>query len=126
MNSVTFGVQWDTQVVNSSAVYKTPKPIDSCHKVSQIFCSALPVTYNRAFPDRDDWKHFASAVLQAAYEATFAVAAKLSKERGNTRVMLFLTEVGGGADGACAACTGRADARPCILLFPHRVCTFPP
>ena len=47
MNSITFGVQWDTQVINSSVEYTAPDPIDSCHKVAQIFCSALPVTYNK-------------------------------------------------------------------------------
>lgn len=46
MNSITFGVQWDTQVINSSVEYTAPDPIDSCHKVARIFFSALPVTYN--------------------------------------------------------------------------------
>ena len=97
MNSITYGVQWDTQVVDSSVPYRQQDPLERCHKVAQIFCSALPVAYNKEFPNKEDWKHFAAAVLQAAYEATFAAAAQLSKERGNQRVMLFLTEVGGGA-----------------------------
>ena len=97
MNSITYGVQWDTQVVDSSVPYRQPDPLERCHKVAQIFCSALPVAYNEKFDNKEDWKHFAAAVLQAAYEATFAAAAQLSKERGNQRVMLFLTDVGGGA-----------------------------
>ena len=98
MNSITFGVHWDTQVVDSSVAYRQPDPLERCHKVAQIFCSALPVAYNKHITtDKQDWQHFATAVLQAAYEATFAAAAQLSKERGNLRVMLFLTEVGGGA-----------------------------
>ena len=98
MNSITFGVHWDTQVVDSSVPYRQPDPLERCHKVAQIFCSALPVAYNKHISrEKEDWQHFATAVLQAAYEATFAAAALLSKERGNLRVMLFLTEVGGGA-----------------------------
>ena len=96
MNSITYGVQWDPQVIDSSVPYRQPDPLERCPKVAQIFCSALPVAYNKKFPNKEDWQHFAAAVLQAAYEATFAAAAQLSKERGNQRVMLFLTAVGGG------------------------------
>jgi hypothetical protein len=96
MNSIAFGTQWDTQVgCIDAAAGSAPTPFEWCHKVAQIYCSALPVAYNRSFPSRD-WTHFATAVLQAAYEATFAAAAVLSRERDNARVMVFLTRVGGG------------------------------
>jgi hypothetical protein len=91
MDSITFGTQWDTQVGGS-----TPGvPIEWCNKVAQIYCSALPVAYNPKFPSYA-WTHFATAVLQAVYEATFAAAAVLSRERQNARVKVFLTRVGGG------------------------------
>ena len=96
MDSVTFGTQWDTQVGDTPQnAGNAPQPSEWLHKVAQIYCSALPVAYNKAFPP-SDWTHFATAVLQAAYEATFAAAAVLSRERGNDRVKVFLTRVGGG------------------------------
>jgi hypothetical protein len=64
--------------------------------VSQAFCSALPVAYNRSVP-RPHWEAFASLVLQAAYEATLA-AAVLNAQRGASNVVL-LTQLSGGAFG---------------------------
>ncbi len=96
MDSITFGTQWDTQVGDTPPhTGDAPIPSEWLHKVAQIYCSALPVAYNHGFPP-SDWTHFATAVLQAAYEATFAAAAVLSRERGNQRVKVFLTRVGGG------------------------------
>jgi hypothetical protein len=91
MDSITFGTQWDTQVGESAPGVA----IECCSKVAQIYCSALPVAYNRKLPS-SAWTHFATAVLQSVYEATFAVAAVLSRERQNARVKVFLTRVGGG------------------------------
>jgi hypothetical protein len=64
--------------------------------VSQAFCSALPVAYNRSVP-RPHWEALASLVLQAAYEATMS-AAVLNAQRGASNVVL-LTQLGGGAFG---------------------------
>jgi hypothetical protein len=64
--------------------------------VSQAFCSALPVNYNRSIP-RPHWEAFGSLVLQAAYEATM-LAAVLNARRDVSNVVL-LTELGGGAFG---------------------------
>jgi hypothetical protein len=64
--------------------------------VSQAFCSALPVNYNRSVL-RPHWEAFGSLVLQAAYEATM-LAAVLNARRGVSNVVL-LTELGGGAFG---------------------------
>ncbi|MDF1872977.1 hypothetical protein [Vannielia sp.] len=58
------------------------------HRVSQIYCSALPVAYGGAGP----WEPFARLVLEEAYEATLGVAARL-------KVPVFLTLLGGGAFG---------------------------
>jgi hypothetical protein len=96
MDSITFGTHWDTQVGDTPpSTGLAPTPIEWCHKVAQIYCSALPVAYNKSFPSCN-WTNFATAVLQAAYEATCAVAALLSRERKNQRVKVFLTRLGGG------------------------------
>lgn len=64
-------------------------------RVSQVFCSALPVAYSGV--PSVYWKPFASLVLEAAYEATL-LAAALNKQRGMSNVVL-LTRLGGGAFG---------------------------
>jgi hypothetical protein len=64
-------------------------------RVSQAFCSALPVAYTRV--PSSHWEAFALLVLQAAYEATM-LAAMLNAKRGASKVAL-LTQLGGGAFG---------------------------
>lgn len=64
-------------------------------RVSQAFCSALPVAYSRVPPAH--WAVFAVLVLEAAYEATMW-AAVLNAQRGASNVV-FLTLLGGGAFG---------------------------
>ena len=63
--------------------------------VSQIFCSALPVRYSDV--PANEWRTFASLILQAAYEATLW-AAVLNAQRGASNVV-FLTRLGGNAFG---------------------------
>jgi hypothetical protein len=63
--------------------------------VSQVFCSALPISYTDIPAAR--WKPFAALVLEGAYEATLW-AAVLNAHRFSSR-MLFLTQLGGGAFG---------------------------
>ncbi|TXH30069.1 MAG: hypothetical protein E6Q94_10345 [Burkholderiaceae bacterium] len=66
-------------------------------RVSQAYCSALPVNYNHG-TDPAMWTSFASLVLEAAYEATLHAAVVNSSEKnGSTRV--YLTLVGGGVFG---------------------------
>jgi len=79
------GLQWDTQVTLGS----------SEHLVSQIFCSALPVSYCN-LPSHL-WSDFAQLVLESTYEATICAAALNSLRTGNPKV--YLTLVGGGAFG---------------------------
>lgn len=64
-------------------------------RVSQAFCSALPVAYCYVSPQH--WKPFASLILEAAYEATMW-AAVLNAQRGASNVV-YLTLLGGGAFG---------------------------
>lgn len=64
-------------------------------KVSQCYCSALPVGYSNI--PALQWEAFSRFVLEATYEATFYAALKNFKKTGNKR--LFLTLVGGGVFG---------------------------
>ena len=64
--------------------------------VSQAFCSALPVSYNR-IAGGGHWQRPARLVLEAAYEATLR-AGRLGAARGGSS-LVFLTRLGGGAFG---------------------------
>ncbi|CAK0892602.1 unnamed protein product, partial [Prorocentrum cordatum] len=79
------GIHWDTEVRGGR------------HRVSQVFCSALPVAYGKSTPSKD-WQPFAQCVLDAAFDATLAAGAVLAARRG-ARVKVYLTPVGGGAFG---------------------------
>ncbi len=64
-------------------------------KVTQAFCSALPVAYTDIAPSA--WEPFARLVLGAVYEATLRAAALRHQEGGSPKVPL--TRLGGGAFG---------------------------
>src|SRR5204863_1701605 len=81
------GIHRDVEVTDAAGEHRP--------RVSQAFCSALPVAYTRVPPSH--WETFASLVLQAAYEATMS-AAVLNAQRGASKVVL-LTQLGGGAFG---------------------------
>lgn len=81
------GVHSDVEVTDAEGTQRA--------RVSQVFCSALPVAYSGV--PSIHWKPFASLVLEAAYEATL-LAAVLNKQRGMSNVVL-LTRLGGGAFG---------------------------
>jgi hypothetical protein len=83
------GIHTDVEVTDARNTH-------SAAVVSQAFCSALPVSYNRHIPSVH-WKAFASLVLEAAYEATMW-AAVLNAQRGASNIVL-LTSLGGGAFG---------------------------
>jgi hypothetical protein len=79
------GIQWQTQVT-----------LPGCeHRVSQAYCSALPVAYSQHASEL--WEPFARLVLEAAYEATLCAAVLNAWQAGNNRV--YLTLLGGGAFG---------------------------
>ena len=63
---------------------------------SQVYCSALPVSYNR-IQRRQNWARFAGLILDAAYEATLLVAVLNRRKYGPRPV--YLTSLGGGAFG---------------------------
>jgi hypothetical protein len=80
------GLHYDVEVTDANH----PFP-----KVSQAFCSALPVAYGQVASKY--WSKFACLVLEAAYEATLW-AAVLNARRGGSRTVL-ITSLGGGAFG---------------------------
>ena len=84
------GIHSDVEVTNTDS---SPRP-----RVSQAFCSALPVAYSRV--PASHWTAFATLVLEAAYEATMW-AAVLNAQRGGSNIVL-LTRVGGGVFGNAA------------------------
>ncbi len=69
---------------------RTPGP-----RVSQAYCSALPVAYSDV-PQRL-WEGFARLVLESSYEATLLAAADAAN-RGGANIVL-LTRLGGGVFG---------------------------
>lgn len=79
------GVHWDTQVTQNGCK----------HRVTQAFCSALPVAYSDL--DAHLWEPFARLILEASYEATFCAAILNAQTTGQNK--LFLTLLGGGAFG---------------------------
>jgi len=85
MGKLKIGVQWDTQVTIT----------DNGNKVSQAYCSALPVAYSHL--DASYWEDFAKLILNATYEATFYAAIQNYLNTGNNK--LYLTLIGGGAFG---------------------------
>ena len=85
MGHLRIGVQWNTEVTLA----------DARHTVTQVYCSALPVAYTSIAAEA--WEPLARLVLDAAYEATFAVAAANAAQTGNAA--LYLTMLGAGAFG---------------------------
>ncbi len=79
------GLQWESEVTLRNAG----------HKVSQAYCSALPVAYSHQ--PAHLWEAFARLVLEAAYEATLCAAILNWQGTGNQCV--YLTLLGGGAFG---------------------------
>ena len=68
---------------------------DERRRVSQAFCSALPVAYSTI--SGSAWEAFARLVLEAAYEATLLAAVERAGAGGSRTVLL--TRLGGGAFG---------------------------
>lgn len=93
------GIMWNTEVTltnsaqdSSSIPAKQPQ---STKIVSQVYCSAVPVSYSSE--PASAWEPFARLILEATYEATFS-AAVINKARNGSNI-LFLTMIGGGAFG---------------------------
>lgn len=84
-DSLRIGLHVDTQVTLDGA----------SHVVSQVYCSAMPVSYSEHSTQR--WAPFATLILEAAYEATICASIENGVRTGNHR--LYLTLLGGGAFG---------------------------
>jgi len=82
------GVQWNTETARQGV----RKP----HRLCQIFCSAVPISYSSA-PGKD-FEKLGRAILNGAYEATLAVGTILAAQR-RQRVSVYWTCVGGGCFG---------------------------
>jgi len=91
MAQLRVGIHWNTEVDMKK------DGVDHSHRVAQVYCSALPIAYDRT-ASAGEWETFAQLVLDGSYEATLAVAAVLAKER-NARARVYLTLLGGGAFG---------------------------
>lgn len=79
------GIHWGTEVTLEGKK----------QKVSQIYCSALPISY--VGYDVFLWKPFATLILEATYEATICAGILNAKRTGNKKI--YLTFIGGGAFG---------------------------
>jgi hypothetical protein len=80
-------------------------------RVTQAYCSALPVAYGRG--PTAAWEPLARLVLEAAYEATLRAALAQQQASGSGRVLL--TRLGGGAFGNDAAWIDSAMERALAL-----------
>lgn len=93
--ALRIGVQWNAEVTDmrvehqkNPATNKWEKATTRCDPVTQVFCSALSIHPSAA----PLWEPLARLVLDAAYEATLAVAA-LNLQRGASRDV-YLTLLG--------------------------------
>jgi hypothetical protein len=67
------------------------------HDVTQVYCSAVPVSENHVIYDKRSWQPLASMVLNSAYEAMMWIGLKNYHRTGVNKI--FLTTIGGGAFG---------------------------
>lgn len=84
-NKLRIGLQCGTEVTLH----------DAGHKVTQAYCSALPVAYSGV--PAAQWEPFGRLVLRAAYHATYYAALRNWTRTGSNK--MFLTLLGGGAFG---------------------------
>ena len=99
VSAVRVGVHWDTQVAMRDRSITADTSDLAAQRVTQVFCSGCPVSYTKRLATTAQWAPLARAVLDAAFEATLAVAVARSRAMGGVRVRVFLTCVGGGAFG---------------------------
>jgi len=82
--TLAIGVHRDVEVTDGSG-----------QRVSQAYCSALPVAYSTL--PKGDWESFGRLVLQASYEAVMLAAVEQADSGGSNTVLL--TRIGGSAFG---------------------------
>lgn len=101
---VKVGIHWDTEVSSPKTFLKDPIDgkwraiLTPPHRVCQVYCSSIPISYSPHKHVQEVWRPLACAVLNAEFEATIAVAAILSAQR-NERVKVFLCPIGAGVFG---------------------------
>lgn len=125
------GVHWSTEVVcdakfvkNASGEWSEQPP--ETQRVCQVYCSGLPISYSPHRYSLEEWKPFATQVLNGVFEATVLVGAILAAQR-SARVKVFLTGIGAGVFGNDPAWVGEAIRRallkyaasPVDLYFVH-------
>src|SRR6185437_3834437 len=98
-SKLAIGLHRDVEVTRANAPH--------AQRVSQAFCSALPVAYSDV--PRSNWEAFARLILEAAYEATMLAAIERATAGGSNIVLL--TRLGGGAFGNDDACIDGAIVR---------------
>lgn len=104
IDCMRIGVQRRVQVTFASRFVEPEAPTH----VDQAFCSALSCGYDRS--PRELWAPLATAVLDAAYEATL-LAARAGVREGTCSGIVWLTFLGGGAFGNDPAWIADAIAR---------------
>lgn len=104
VGEVRVGLQTGAQVTFASRFAEPEAPTH----VSQAFCSALSCGYDRS--PLSLWAPLATAVLDAAYEATL-LAARAGVAAGTCSGIVWLTFLGGGAFGNDPAWIAHAIAR---------------
>ena len=104
IDRMRIGVQRRVQVTFASRFVEPEAPTH----VDQAFCSALSCGYDRS--PRALWAPLATAVLDAAYEATL-LAARAGVREGTCSGVVWLTFLGGGAFGNDPAWIADAIAR---------------
>ncbi|MCR9160494.1 MAG: hypothetical protein ACE37F_27750 [Nannocystaceae bacterium] len=92
IDAMRIGVQSGVQVTFAKRFVEPEAPA----RVNQAFCSALSCGYDRS--PREAWAPLATAVLDAAYEATL-LAARAGVREGTCSGKVWLTFLGGGAFG---------------------------
>jgi hypothetical protein len=80
-SALAIGLHRDVEVTDGSG-----------RRVSQAYCSALPVAYSSH--GRGSWEPFARLVLEASYEAVMLAAVEQAGDGGSNTVLL--TRIGGG------------------------------
>lgn len=101
---LSIGLHWDVEVTEAPTI---PGP-----RVTQAYCSAMPVAYGSE--PGSAWAPIAQLVLEAAYEATL-LAGILNARRGASNRVL-LTHLGGGAFGNDRAWIDTAIKRALALV----------
>lgn len=93
MDNLRIGTQFNISVTLGKD--RNPLPPNQLQIVSQAFCSAISIAYDKC--STKSWEPFARAVLDASYEATFLAAIVNKNNGGSNKVVLTL--VGGGVFG---------------------------